>query len=339
MASPTPTPAYAEFQNSSPEVHMRAEPPPQAPPVVHKYEVGPDHDYNQPHYAQGYYGQEKGVEAQPPVQQSPPKKRFLGLSRGVIIAIVVGIILIIVGVVVGVVLGTRTKSSNNEGTKLPAETASSIVSSQTAQTARTAQATTSTPSSSSATTTSRTSSASSSATASVTILQAIYATNDVTEKARNSLQQGANLVVDMDDKGPWAEPDPWFGTNKCLSILHQAGTSIRTFVACEGDGVFTLVPERVGPFPNAQEITRQGPKDNNFAIASIVWGKTELREGDLYEKVWDLKKNNTAVPFTNDFFGIDTHFGNGKSGVIFYTQDDFKTFRSLIGKEDGSTSW
>ena len=110
----------------------------------------------------------------------------------------------------------------------------------------------------------------------------------------------------MSNTDPWASPDPWLYVKKCLALLHSYGSSIRTFVACDGDGPFTLVPGNVSLSPDTQEITRQGPSSPDFAIVSVVWGAAEIRDGAVYQALYEYKVNGSAVPFENSVFGADT---------------------------------
>ena len=149
----------------------------------------------------------------------------------------------------------------------------------------------------------------------------------------SSIQQGQDLVLNMSNTDPWGSPDPWSDVKKCLAILHSYGPSIRTFVACDGDGPFTLVPGNVSLSPNTQEITRQGPSSPGFAIVSVVWGAAEIRDGAIYQAIYDYKLNGSAVPFENSVFGMDTLPNWRKSGVIWYTENNFLTFESIFARE------
>lgn len=132
----------------------------------------------------------------------------------------------------------------------------------------------------------------------------------------------------------WSKDDPWVGVKKCLALLYSYGPSIRTYVACESDGSFTLGPQlNSSSFTHEHEITRLGPSNSDFAIVSVVWGGSEIRDKNVYQTLYDLKSNGTQVLFGNDVFGSDTLVGLSKSGVIWYTEDDFLTFKNITGKE------
>jgi hypothetical protein len=152
------------------------------------------------------------------------------------------------------------------------------------------------------------------------------------------MQQGPYLVVNMTDTdtSPWDSPDPWPDVKKCLALLHSFGSSIRTFVACDGAGAFTLVPGNVSLSPDTLEITRQGPSSADFALVSVVWGGAEIRDEGVYETLFQYKLNGSAVPFEDWVFGRDTLEGWNKSGVIWYTQDGFATFESIVAREHDS---
>lgn len=167
----------------------------------------------------------------------------------------------------------------------------------------------------------------------LTIIEAQYAAVNVTTNAKSIIQQGPYLVLNMSHTDPWGGPDPWPGVKKCLALLHSYGSSIRTFVACDSDGPFTLVPGNVTLSPHTQEITRQGPSSPNFAIVSVVWGAAEIRDEAVYQVLNEYKVNRSAVPFVNSLFGTDTLPGWTKSGVIWYTEDNFLTFRSIFARE------
>lgn len=150
------------------------------------------------------------------------------------------------------------------------------------------------------------------------------------------MDQGPYIILNMSDTSPWAGPDPWVNNKKCLALLHSYGSSIRTFVACDSEGLFTLVPGNVSLSPQTQEITRQGPSSADFALVSVVWGSEEIRDEGVYENIYKYKTNGSAVPFGNSFFGRDTLPGWGKSGVIWYTEDNFLTFDSILAREGDS---
>lgn len=132
------------------------------------------------------------------------------------------------------------------------------------------------------------------------------------------------------DTDPFGGKDPWVGIKKCLSVLYQYNSSIRTYIGCDGDGLVSLIPEKN---TQSQDITRQGPKSGQFAIVSVVWGAEEIRDRGIYETLSQYKSNGTDVPFENWLFGKDTLVGWSKSGVIWYTDDDFKTFKSSYAVE------
>jgi len=173
----------------------------------------------------------------------------------------------------------------------------------------------------------------------LTIIEAIYAAVNVTTQARSIIQQGPYLILNMSDTDPWGGPDPWPNVKKCLALLHSYGSSIRTFIACDGDGPFTLVPGNVSLSPHTQEITRQGPSGPDFSIVSIVWGAAEIRDGAVYQELYEYKVNGSAVPFTNSVFGADTLPNWPKSGVIWYTEDNFLTFKSIFARENATVTF
>jgi hypothetical protein len=147
------------------------------------------------------------------------------------------------------------------------------------------------------------------------------------------MQQGPYLAINMSNTPPAGPPENWIDNKKCLALLHSFGSSIRTFVACDGAGAFTLVPGKVSLSPNTLEITRQGPSSADFALVSVVWGGAEIRDEGVYETLFQYKSNGSAVPFENWLFGRDTLPGAWKSGVIWYTQDNFATFESIYARE------
>lgn len=167
----------------------------------------------------------------------------------------------------------------------------------------------------------------------LTIIQAIYGAANVTAQAKSAISQGPYLVLNMSNTNPWGSPDPWPNVKKCLALLHSYGSSIRTFIACDSSGPFTLLPGNVSLSPNTQEITRQGPSSPDFAIVSVVWGAAEIRDGAVYQALYEYKMNGSAMPFTNDLFGKDTFPGMTKSGVVWYTEDDFLTFNGIFARE------
>lgn len=188
---------------------------------------------------------------------------------------------------------------------------------------------------------SSTSTASSEAsTPTLAIIEASYAGQMVTEQARTALQKGPNIFINLTDTNlPLGPPDPWFGVKKCLSILHSYGSSIRTFVACNSDGNFELVPGNVSLSPNTQEITRLGPVVAGFAIVSAVWGAQEIRNSTIYARLVKCKQDNTPMTFSTSLFGNDTFFGTHKSGVVWYTEDNYSTIKSITTREGNTVSF
>jgi hypothetical protein len=168
------------------------------------------------------------------------------------------------------------------------------------------------------------------------MIEAVYAAVNVTARASPLMQQGPYLILNMSDTAPWSGPDPWQNVKKCLALLHQYGPSIRTFVGCDGDGPFTLVPGNISSSPHTQEITLQGPSNAEFALVSVVWGAAEIRDEAVYQELYNYRTNGSAVPFENSLFGKDTLPNWNKSGVIWYTEDNFQTFKSILGREGSS---
>jgi hypothetical protein len=129
-----------------------------------------------------------------------------------------------------------------------------------------------------------------------------------------------------------------------MGLLYSFGSSIRTFAACDGDGPFTLVPGAITLSPRTKEISRPKPPagvtvPTGFGIVSVVWGGLELSTATLYATLYRLKANGTAVKFTNAVMGIDALPNHEKSGVIWYTEDGYKTFKSMHAREEGSKSF
>jgi len=138
----------------------------------------------------------------------------------------------------------------------------------------------------------------------------------------------------------WNVEDPWPDVRKCLSLLHSFGDSIRTFIACDGTGNFDLVPGNVGLSPNTQEITTHAPNSTDFTIVSVVWGLSEIRDKAVDQVLWEYKQNGSAMLFESSLFGNkDSMPNNLKSGIIWYTEDDFKTFKSVSAKEGDSAGF
>jgi hypothetical protein len=167
------------------------------------------------------------------------------------------------------------------------------------------------------------------------IIDANYAGQNVSDKARTTfVQQDGSLFINLTAFNlPVGSPDPWYGTRKCLSVLHSYNSSIRTFVACDSSGFLKLVPGDITLSPLTQEITRQGPTTAGFAIVSVVWGAAEIRDAAVYQRIFDGRTNKTPLNFTNALFGKDTLPDEHKSGVIWYTQDNFTTFNGVFARE------
>jgi hypothetical protein len=144
----------------------------------------------------------------------------------------------------------------------------------------------------------------------------------------------------MTTTAPWDVEDTWVGVRKCLSLLHSFGDSIRTFIACDAFGNFTLVPGDVSESRNTQEITSHAPNSTDFAIVSVVWGPSEIRDKAVDQALWDYKQNGSSMVFNNSLFGNKDPMPQIlKSGVIWYTEDNFKTFKSIFAREDDSVSF
>lgn len=133
--------------------------------------------------------------------------------------------------------------------------------------------------------------------------------------------------------------DDWYNNKKCLSFLYSYGSSIRTFVACEGNGQITVAPGPIATNSYSQEITRQGPTLSDFAIVSVVWGSAEIRTSSVYSKIFNGRNSGLNVTFSNDYFGLDTLINSAKSGVIWYTEDNYTTFKSIYGREGNSSNF
>jgi hypothetical protein len=70
-----------------------------------------------------------------------------------------------------------------------------------------------------------------------------------------------------------------------------------------------------------------------------VWGAAEIRDGAVYQGLYEYKLNGSAVPFVTSVFGTDTLPGWYKSGVIWYTEDNFLTFKSIFAREGATVSF
>jgi hypothetical protein len=129
-----------------------------------------------------------------------------------------------------------------------------------------------------------------------------------------------------------------------MGLLYSFGSSIRTFAACDGDGPYTLVPGAITLSPRTTEISRPKPPagvtvPTGFGIVSVVWAGLVVSNATVYNTLYRLKANGTAVKFTNSLMGIDALPNQAKSGVVWYTEDGYKTFNSIHAKEDGSKSF
>lgn len=316
---------YAEYQYSAPEVAAQY-----ATAPTGKFEGGSGH---------GYQASEYPI----PVEESK-RKRILGLAPWLFFTLTALIVLVIVGAVVGGVVGTRKGSSNSKFSpfvNIHTSDLAYLYQNVAATESTSTQLPTSVSSQlSSSPTRSSTSSGTSTSTAtSLAIIDANYAGRNITSQALAGIQQGPNIVVNMTNTDPWGTPDPWFSVKKCLSILYSYGSTIRTFVACESNGAFNLAPGSSGPVGHVNDITRQGPSSRTFAIVSIVWGASEITDGAVYQSVYSYKINGSAIPFTNELFGKDTFPANSKSGVIWYTDDNFSTFKGIFGREGANVTF
>jgi hypothetical protein len=171
----------------------------------------------------------------------------------------------------------------------------------------------------------------------LTIIQAIYAATNITAIARATIPQGPVLIVDMDNTNrpldPWSYPDPWPGAIKCLSLLLSfLGRSINIFVACERQGSFTLAPNINAT--HMHEFTPAEPCNNiNFTLVGVVWGGVNIIDKGVYKELCDLKKNGLPVPFRDTLFRSQMN----RTGVIWYTEDDLQTFKSIFARENETT--
>jgi hypothetical protein len=43
----------------------------------------------------------------------------------------------------------------------------------------------------------------------------------------------------------------------------------------------------------------------NFDVASVVWGDVQIYNSAIYQTLYEYETNGSAVPFSNDLFGID----------------------------------
>lgn len=171
----------------------------------------------------------------------------------------------------------------------------------------------------------------------LSIIQAVYDASDVTDKARPVIQKGPYIILDMNNTGSWGVSDP--GSTQCLALLHSNGATMRTFVACDGDGPFTLVPEYAIPSSHTQDTMPQGRNSSNFSIVSVVWGAQEIRDEAVYDALYDYKANGSTMLFGNELFRNDSLYGISKCGVIWYTEDDFRTIKSKFAMEGKSISF
>lgn len=249
--------------------------------------------------------------------EKEPKKRVLSLAPRTAFALVCVTLVAIIGIVLGAVFGTRHRNhcgklANHEHILSLAYLCFIL-----------------------ATTTETPLPPNPSPTPSLTVRSAIYDESDVTDKARSVMQKGPYIILDMNNTDAWGISDP--SSIQCLAILHSNGPTIRTFVACDGNGPFTLVPEYAIPSSYTQDIIPQKRNSSDFAIVSVVWGGKEIRDESVYDALYDYKANGSAMVFGNDLFRTDTLVGVGKTGIIWYTEDNYRTFESRVRTEGKST--
>ncbi|OCK81937.1 hypothetical protein K432DRAFT_294384 [Lepidopterella palustris CBS 459.81] len=239
--------------------------------------------------------------------------------------------LVLIGVAVGVGVAVGTKKHGGSSTSLAAESATAGLSNNPSLSF------TGTPTSS----IQSSSSTSSPTSTSLSVLSAVYGASDVTDTAKSILPQKENIFIPTEPTLPF--PDSWFGYRKCLALLLRYGSvdnqDLRTFIACEGTGNYTLVPGNVSLSPNTEATTNLGPSTSTFHIISVIWGPTEIRDSNIYQKLFDCASKSQAVSFSNEFFGQDTWNGTAKSAAVFYTTDNFSTVKNIFGREGQNASF
>ncbi|KAF2685845.1 hypothetical protein K458DRAFT_387798 [Lentithecium fluviatile CBS 122367] len=254
------------------------------------------------------------------------KRRYCGLGPRTVIALLLVTLVIVAGVAVGVPLGIK-RSRQNQSVPTspgPTQTFSPMISgSITSTSTRISITPTPTPTA-------------------LEIKSAVYAAEDVTDVARQLSPRGSSLYIDMkeDTATVFNLPDTWYNVRKCLSLLHSYGESIRTFIACDAFGEFVLPPGDVSLSKNTQEIASHSPNSTDFKIVSVVWGPSEIRDRAVDQALYDYKNNGSAIPFENSFFGgTDALPDFENSGVVWYTEDNFKTFKSIFAREGESVAF
>jgi hypothetical protein len=132
--------------------------------------------------------------------------------------------------------------------------------------------------------------------------------------------------------------DPWLGEQKVLSILYQyTGTQgLSLLILGEEMGVFYINDSGANKLQfttTATYIPR--PTQSLIWIAAVVYGREEIREPAIYEKLYKMAQTGIPDKATNEFFGRDTWPSFRKTWVVWYRMDEDGAMKSISGREDG----
>ncbi|KAF7557424.1 hypothetical protein G7Z17_g695 [Cylindrodendrum hubeiense] len=164
------------------------------------------------------------------------------------------------------------------------------------------------------------------------ILAAHYGGQDVTTLATQQFIHGDNIVISTSEL---ACGDPWKGILKSFSVIYRFNDGkIRGLVVPESDGKFTLSPD--GQVSEGESVAfvasnHSPPFPTPIEIHSVIYGKSQVEDEEVYKKLYYKFTRNDPIPITNEFFNKDPWFNVVKSAAIVYSFNG--TVRSISGRE------
>lgn len=166
----------------------------------------------------------------------------------------------------------------------------------------------------------------------------VLGNTDQSAVARANLYSGSDIVINTNNLyGPFTKPypssDSWYGVTPSMSMLFACDAEQRVFIGYQYEGIFTIVPGHLASSPSTYAVSATTPPSGStITIYAVVWGLGLITDSSVISALYAAHIAGTQFEWSNTFFGIDTWYGQKKTGAIYYT-DYSDTLRVIYGKE------
>ncbi|MCJ1250065.1 hypothetical protein MMC30_007291 [Trapelia coarctata] len=166
------------------------------------------------------------------------------------------------------------------------------------------------------------------------IWAATYTTTVAMERITLALIKPDSSLWIETDKFNDAFGDPWPGKPKSSAMVYQSMfRPPQLLISSERIGQVSVVPESSGL---AIDTMPPPPDAVNARIQAIVYGRHEVCNSDVYNKIYQAMADNQEYPVSNESLGGDTWPGISKTCTVFYTIQRAERFRVAVARQHGS---